>query len=81
MKILNFLYNIIPHIHFVMIVIFVTLLIVDICNPFMDFINNDITKGILWFYCALSATTGGVMLAKKNVDNKKREPWFSLIIY
>lgn len=69
MKILNFLNKILPHVHFVMIVIFVTLLIVDICNPFMDFINNDITKGFLWFYCALSVTTGAVMLI--NNKNKK----------
>lgn len=69
MKILDLLKKILPHVHFVMIVVFITLLIVDICNPFMDFINNNITKGFLWFYCALSITTGTVML----IDNYKRE--------
>ena len=75
MKKIDVLKRILPHFHFVMIVVFVTFLIVDICNPYMDFINNEITKGFLWFYCALSAVTGTIMLidvyCDRKSDNKK----------
>ena len=71
MKVLNLLKKILPHIHFVMVVVFVTLLIVDICNPFMDFINNNITKGFLWFYCVLSIATGTVFLTDSHIQRKK----------
>ena len=70
-KVIDLLKKILPHVHFVMIVIFVTLLIVDICNPFMDFINSNITKGFLWFYCILSLATGTVMLIDNHRNNKK----------
>ena len=71
MKALNLLKKVLPHIHFVLVVVFVTLLIVDICNPFMDFINNNITKGFLWFYCVLSITTGTVFLVDDRIQRKK----------
>lgn len=70
MKRLNCLKRILPHIHFIMLVVFVTLLIVDICNPYMEFINNSITKGFLWFECAISVITFGVL--EYSVVLKKR---------
>jgi hypothetical protein len=58
-----------------MVVVLVVLLIIDICNPFMEFINNNITKGFIWFMCVLALSSAVVMLVetrgKKNEKNNK----------
>lgn len=67
MKILK---KILPHLNIILVVVLVVLLIVDICNPFMEFINNNYTKGFIWVLCALSLTSAVVMLVE-NYGNKK----------
>ncbi len=62
--------RILPHLNIIMVVVLVTLLIIDICNPFMEFINNDITKGFIWFTCALSLTNAIVFLVEERKNAK-----------
>ncbi len=69
MKILK---KILPHLNIIMVVVLVVLLIVDICNPFMEFVNNDITKGFIWFMCALAITNAVVMLIETRGNNAKK---------
>lgn len=69
---MNILKKILPHLNIIMVVVLVVLLIVDICNPFMEFINNNITKGFIWFMCALAVTNAVVMLMETyGKQNKK----------
>lgn len=68
MKILK---KILPHLNIIIVVVLVVLLIVDICNPFMEFVNNDITKGFVWFLCALAIVNAVVMLWE-NYGNKDK---------
>lgn len=63
--------KIIPHVNFIFAVIFITLLIVDICNPLMDFINNDITKGFMWALC-LTIIAEGVFIIIDRRKNKNK---------
>ena len=44
---------------------------IDRCNPFMEFVNNNITKGFVWFLCALAIANAVVMLWE-NYGNKDK---------
>ena len=68
---MNILKKILPHLNIIMVVVLVTLLIIDICNPFMEFVNNNITKGFIWFVVVLALTNAVVMLvdAQKNKND------------
>ena len=61
-SVVNVLKKILPHLNIIMVVVLVVLLIVDICNPFMEFINNNITKGFIWFVLVLAILNAIVML-------------------
>ena len=61
---MNLLKKILPHLNIIMVVVLVVLLIIDICNPFMEFINNNITKGFIWFMCVLALANAVVMLVE-----------------
>jgi len=69
--------KILPHLNIIMVIVLVTLLIIDICNPFMEFINNNITKGFIWFVCALALFEAVVMLIDerraKGTEEKETE--------
>ena len=62
--------KILPHLNIIMVVILVVLLIIDICNPFMEFINNNMTKGFIWFFCVLAVANAVVMLTENHRDDK-----------
>ena len=62
--------KILPHLNIIMVVVLVVLLIIDICNPFMEFINNNITKGFIWFFCVLALVNAVVMLSENYKEGK-----------
>ena len=59
--------KILPHLNIIMVFVLVTLLIIDICNPFMEFINNNITKGFMYFFCALTLLEAVFLFLDKGV--------------
>lgn len=52
-KIGDLLFAILPHINISMGLVFLTLLVTDQFNRAMAFINNNITKGMLFAWCFL----------------------------
>lgn len=65
--------KILPHLNIIMVIVLVVLLIIDICNPFMEFINNNITKGFIWFTCALALFEAVVMLVENHKEKAAQE--------
>ena len=59
--------KIFPHLNIIMVFVLVTLLIIDICNPFMEFINNNITKGFIYFFCELTLLEAVFLFLDKGV--------------
>ena len=59
--------KILPHLNIIMVFVLVTLLIIDICNPFMEFINNNITKGFIYFFCELTLLEAVFLFLDKGV--------------
>lgn len=66
MKLQNFL----SHLCLIGTFMVATLLIVDLFNPTMDFINNSITKAVLAVLCAAAAVLA-VSVLTKNRSNRK----------
>ena len=62
--------KIFPHLNIIMVFVLVTLLIIDICNPFMEFINNNITKGFMFFFGTLIAIESVVLFLDKGILKK-----------
>jgi predicted neutral ceramidase superfamily lipid hydrolase len=52
-KILSLAATALPHINIALGVVLLTLLVTDRYNRAMNFINNDITKGLLTVFCIL----------------------------
>ena len=51
---MRFLSRIMPHISIVLSLCFLTFLVLDGYNPMMNFVDNDISHGMLWVLCGAS---------------------------
>ena len=73
--------KIIPHFTFILSIMIITFLILDNFNPVMQFIDNDITHGLLYGLAGLSliesiyliVTNVKIKGAKKNVQPKENK--------
>ena len=62
--------KILPHITFALSAMFITFLILDNFNPVMEFVNNDISRTLLYVFCGTSLIES-VYLIVTNVKKKK----------
>ena len=61
-RILGWMASALPHLLLILEGFLLTLLIIDIINPAMDFINNDTTKTIMMGTCILAFTVSGMLI-------------------
>lgn len=74
MKILGTLFSLfvaaLPHINISMALVFLTLIVTDHFNRAMAFINNDITKGMLFVWCVLLIIQAVILVYRQRKDGK-----------
>lgn len=58
--------KIIPHLTFILSLIFITLLIFDNFNPAMDLLDNTISSYALWTLCILTAINSVISIVKNH---------------
>ena len=61
--------KILPHITFALSAMFITFLILDNFNPVMEFVNNDISRTLLYVFCGASLIES-IYLIVTNVKKK-----------
>lgn len=57
--------GLLPHISFILSIVFITFLILDQFNPMMNFVNNDTSMKLLGFFCIVTLMNSSVMIIKK----------------
>ena len=57
--------KILPHVTMILATMFLLFVVLDAYNPMMEFLNNDISKGLLIALC-VSALGSGIMLWRSN---------------
>lgn len=55
--------KLLAHLGFILTLVLTTLLVVDRINPSMDFIDNDITKGMFLVFCLITAVNSLILIA------------------
>lgn len=59
-------HDLISHLNFIIAGIFITFLILDINNPTMEFVNNSVSRKLLWAFCLISITNSLLTIFTKN---------------
>lgn len=62
MKLLKILLGLAPHLLITLAGMFLTFFIIDKHNRAMEFINNDISKGLILVWCIISFICAAVMI-------------------
>ncbi len=57
--------KILPHVTMILAMMFLLFVVLDAYNPMMEFLNNDISKGLLIALC-VSALGSGILLWRSN---------------
>lgn len=60
--------KIVPHLTFILSLIFITLLIFDKFNPAMDLLNNPISDYGFWALCILTVISSLILIIKNNKE-------------
>ncbi len=60
--------KILPHISFILALVFITLLIFDNFNPAMDLLNNTISDYGFWTFCIVTAISSLIIIIKNNKE-------------
>ncbi len=67
-KMANIIDKLLPHISFILAIVFITFLILDQYNPMMNFINNDTSMKLLGIFCGVTLINSGVMIKKNHIQ-------------
>ena len=62
--------TLLPHLSIVLSGMLIVLLAIDRVNSAMIFIDNDLTKGIMWILCAASIVNGAQLLTRPRKSSK-----------
>lgn len=65
------LIRILPHITIILSAMFITLWILDKCNPLMNFLDSDLSNILLLAFCISSLVTAIVMIALERKHGRK----------
>jgi hypothetical protein len=63
-KALNIVMKLLPHITFILSIMFITFLILDQYNPMMNFVNNDASMKLLAVFCVATLINSSIMITK-----------------
>lgn len=72
MKAIKLFLSILPHLLLIVACMFVTFLIIDTQNKAMEFVESDLSKGVMAVWCVLSVATSVTLIAAQRRSERER---------